>query len=212
MRPYVIVNCAMSIDGKIALPTKVQTKISNAKDLCRVHQLRNKCDAILVGVNTILTDNPVLTVKRKYVKKPKNPVRIVLDSRGRIPGDVKVLDSKADTIIVTTEQCTRKIKGVEMIRCGEKKVDIEKLLPILYKKGIKRLLVEGGGAIIWSFLKGGLVDELSVFIGSMVIGGTSSPTMAGGEGAQSLGEVIPLKLKKFERLGDGVLLEYKVRG
>ncbi len=206
----VIINCAMSVDGKIALPSRKQTKISSEEDMKRVHELRNSLDAILVGIGTILSDDPKLTVKEEYVKKPRNPIRVVLDSKGRTPENAQVLNSSAETIIVTAEGLERKIEGAEVIGCGKNEVDLHKLMGILEEKGIKSLLVEGGESVIWSFLKEKLADELYIYIGSMIIGGQSSPTPAGGEGAGSFEEIIPLKLNATGRIGNGVLLKYSI--
>ena len=206
----VIVNCAMSADGKIALRSRKQTQISNEPDKRRVHRLRNSADAILVGVETILSDNPKLTVNPKYVKSPRNPVRIVLDSRGRTPTHALVLDGRARTIIVTNEATRAKFPNAEMIRCGKKEVDLKKLMPLLEKRGIKKLLVEGGSRVIWSFLNSRIADEVYLFVGSMVIGGDEAPTPAGGEGAPDERSIVSLKLKDAKVVGNGILLTYKV--
>ncbi|MEM3444343.1 MAG: 2,5-diamino-6-(ribosylamino)-4(3H)-pyrimidinone 5'-phosphate reductase [Thermoplasmata archaeon] len=207
---YIIVNCAMSVDGKIALKTKRQTRISSAEDIARVHQLRNSVDAILVGIGTVLADDPKLTVNEKYVQCPKQPIRIVLDSSGRTPENAQVLQGPAKTIIVTAEECRRQIGNAMMLRCGKGKVDVVRMVEELEKLGIKRMLVEGGGTVIWEFLSRRLVDEMNVYVGSIVIGGKDAPTVADGEGAGSLEDVIRLKLQGIERLGDGVLLRYLV--
>ena len=206
----VILNCAMSADGKIALPTRRQTRISNPEDLERVHRLRNGVDAILVGIGTILADDPKLTVSEKYISEPSHPLRIVLDSKGRTPPSAEVLKGDAKTLIVTAENCSKEFPGAKVVRLGEDRVDIHRLLDFLSSNGIKNLLVEGGGEVMWSFLNRGLADEISIFVGSMIIGGSDSPTLAGGEGADSLDNVRRLALKDCERLGDGVLLRYEV--
>ena len=210
MPPHVIINCAMSADGKIALPSRKQTRISNQQDMKRVHELRNKCDAILVGIGTVLSDDPKLTVKESIVPNPKQPIRIVLDSKGRIPRDAEVLNSTSQTIVVVSERCTRVIEDIETIVCGKEEVDLPSLMGILDKRGIETLLVEGGEAVIWSFLNHRIAHELYVFIGSMVIGGNNSPTPAGGCGAESEDDIIPLHLTSVEKLGDGILLHYGV--
>ena len=206
----VIVNCAMSADGKIALKTRRQTKISNEEDRRRVHRLRNSCDAILVGIGTVLRDDPTLTVSAKYVKRPRHPIRIVLDSTGRTPKDAMVLDGTSKTIVVTNEHCRKTFRNADVIRCGKRFVDLGKLLNILEKRGIQKLLVEGGSRVIWSFLKSRLADEVRLFIGSMVIGGDKAPTPAGGEGAESEKTIVELRLKSSEVIGDGILLTYEV--
>ncbi len=206
----VIINCAMSADGKIALKSRQQTDISNEADKKRVHELRSSVDAVLVGVGTVLADDPKLTVKQKYVPDAKNPVRIVLDSKGRVPPDAQVLTTEARTIVVTAEECSTVLPNAEMVRCGRGRIDIARLLPILKEKGIDSILVEGGAEVIWSFLKSRLADELILFVGSIVIGGDTSPTPAGGEGVASREEAVELKLKEATAIGDGVLLRYEV--
>lgn len=205
-----IINCAMSADGKIALKSRRQTKISDEQDKKRVHELRNSVDAILVGVDTVLSDDPKLTVKEKYVKNPKHPIRIVLDSDGRTPTDALVLNGAAKTIIVTNERCGKTFPNAEVIRCGKKDVDIERLVPELERRGIRKMLVEGGSKVIWSFLRTRIADEVCIFIGSMVIGGESAPTPAGGPGAEDEKGIVHMRLKDAEVLGSGVLVKYEV--
>jgi 2,5-diamino-6-(ribosylamino)-4(3H)-pyrimidinone 5'-phosphate reductase len=206
----VIVNCAMSADGKIALRTRRQTKISNEEDKRRVHKLRNSADAILVGIETVLSDDPKLTVNEKFVRFPRHPVRIILDSTGRTPKTALVLNGASPTVIVTNKRCKKTFPNAETIRCGKDEVDLKRLLPILEKRGIKTLLVEGGSKVIWSFLETRLADEINMFVGSMVIGGEESPTAAGGEGAASEKMMVELRLLDMKALGSGVLLRYKV--
>ena len=206
----IMLNCAMSVDGKIALPTRQETKISNREDLERVHRMRNGVDAVLVGIGTILTDDSKLTVGEKYAKVVKQPLRIVLDSNGRTPPTARVLDDKAKTLIVTNELCSKTFPGHDVARFGKDRVDLKALVGHLEKSGIRTLLIEGGETVMWSFFKEGLVDEMSLFIGSMIIGGKISPTLAGGEGFGSLEEVTHLRCVGCDRLGDGVLLRYEV--
>lgn len=206
----VIINCAMSADGKIALKTRRQTKISNELDKSRVHKLRNSSDAVLVGIETVLSDDPKLTVNPKYVKRPKHPLRIVLDSYGRTPRKALVLNGASPTLIVTNDRCEKSFTNAEVIRCGKDDVDIKKLLQVLERRGIEKLLVEGGSKVIWSFLKSRLADEVYLFVGSMVIGGEKSPTPAGGEGASSEKNLVALRLISARALGNGVLLRYEV--
>jgi len=206
MKPKVIVNVAMSADGKIALPDRSEVKISGEEDFKRVHELRNDVDAILVGIGTVLADDPKLTVKDRFVEDPKHPLKVVLDSKGRTPKDAKLF-RKGDFLIATTKE----IDQDGWIKCGDgKKVDLSKLMKILEKKGIESVLVEGGGEVIYSFLKERLVDEYYVFVGSMVIGGRNSPTPADGVGAQDIDDIISLKLFDHQTLDDGMLLKYRV--
>ena len=209
MRPRVIINAAMSVDGKIALADGHGVRISNEEDLRRVHELRAEIDAILVGIGTVLKDDPKLTVKAEYATG-RNPLRVVLDSGGRTPPDAKVLDASAPTLIVTSADCDRTFKHAEVLRCGKDDVDLRALLDPLQARGIGSVLVEGGSTVIWAFLREGLADEVRVFVGSVVLGGASAPTLAGGEGAGSIDEAARLRLDRVERLGDGVLLVYTV--
>ena len=206
----VILNCAMSADGKIALPSRKQTRISNEEDMERVHILRNRADAILIGIGTVLADDPKLTVSEKYVSNPHRPLRIVLDSKGRTPRNANVLKGSSKTIIATSESCKKVFDGAETVRLGKKQVDIGALLRYLKGRGVETLMVEGGETVMWSFLRDGFADELTVFVGSMIIGGKKSPTLAGGKGFESLDAVRKLLLKSCEKLGDGALLRYEV--
>ena len=151
-RPYVIINCAISADGKLALPIRKQTKISSKEDMKRVYELRSQCDAIIVGVSTIIADDPGLVVKFDGKLAEKQPLRIVLDTQGRIPDGAEVLDERAPTLIAIGKDCSREFTGVDTFICGEAKIDLEALLEELHSRGIKKLLVEGGGETLWSFI------------------------------------------------------------
>ena len=214
-RPHVTINCAMSADGKIALPNRKQLRISGDEDIKRMYNLRNDSDAVLVGIGTILSDDPKLTVKEKYVKNPKQPLRVVLDSKCRTPKDALVLNDIAKTLIITKKGNEKQFeyKHVEVVGCktdNEGYIDIECVLDLLSQKGVKKLLVEGGSTIIWSFLKKKLVDELFIYIGPYVIGGKDTPTVADGCGIKNENELLSLKIENVKRLGKGVLVKYKV--
>jgi 2,5-diamino-6-(ribosylamino)-4(3H)-pyrimidinone 5'-phosphate reductase len=208
-KPYVIINCAISVDGKLALPIRKQTKISSREDMDRVYELRSQCDAVIVGVNTILADDPGLVVKKDGKLAERQPLRVVLDTKGRTPENAEVLDERAKTIIAVGEESTRNWQEVESIVCGKDKIDLKLLLEELSKRGIKKVLVEGGGEVIWSFLSEKIVDELFVFMGSMVIGGRGSPTLADGKGAQTVEDIIKLDLIESTKMDGGVLFHYK---
>ena len=206
MRPRVLVNVAMSADGKIALPDRSEVKISGEEDFERVHKIRNRVDAILVGIGTVLADDPKLTVKEKYVEEPDHPLKVVLDSEGRTPGDAQLFD-KGEWLIATTEDVDRE----GWIRCGESgRVDLNLLMDELQERGVEEILVEGGGETISSFFEEGLVDEFTVFVGSLVIGGRDAPTPVDGEGAEEIGDTVELRLFGFEEMDDGILLKYEV--
>lgn len=207
MRPRVIVNMAMSADGKIALPDRTEVKISGEEDFKRVHELRNNVDAILVGIGTVLADDPKLTVKEKFVEAPSHPLKVILDSKGRTPQDAQLFD-EGEYLIATTEEVDKE----GWVRCGDgDRVDLKKLLDILGERDVRDILVEGGGEVVYSFIKEKLVDEIYLFVGSMIIGGSAAPTPADGEGAGTLEEIVDLELVDFRELDDGILLHYKVR-
>ena len=204
MRPFIHVNCAMSADGKIAGVNRKQVRISSDEDKQRVKNLRRQYDAILVGIGTVLADDPHLTVKG--LDYDENPVRIIIDPRGRTPNEALVLNGAAPTIILTDDYCERTWPNAEVIRCGTP-FDLSFAMERIAESGIENILVEGGGETIASFFKNRMVDRYTVFIGSMVIGGRIAPTPVDGDGWISEGGV-RLELKNTEVLGDGVLLTY----
>ena len=206
MFPEIILNCAASADGKIALPDRKKVILSNKEDFERVHKLRTECDAILVGIGTVIEDNPKLTARNS---KGKNPTRIILDTNFRIPKDANVFDGESKTIVAVGENTSvKEDKNIEIIKCGFKEVDLLKLLPELKSRGIDKILVEGGETVMWSFLEKKLFDKLYIFISNIVIGGTKTPTIAGGYGSKDVTNILKLEVKNAEIMGNGVLIEY----
>jgi 2,5-diamino-6-(ribosylamino)-4(3H)-pyrimidinone 5'-phosphate reductase len=216
-RPHIIINCAMSADGKIALPTGKQMRISSDEDMKRMYHLRNNCDAVLVGSGAVLSDDPKLTVKEKYVESVNQPIRIVLDSQCKTPVNALVVDEKSRTIIFTDirYQCDKKYKNnVEIIPVNKDEngyLDLYEILNILNKKGIHSLLVEGGGTIIWNFIQSSLVDDLYVYIAPMIIGGKQTPTMVDGRGINDMKNIIQLRIIDIKKIGEGMLVHYKIK-
>jgi len=212
-RPYVILSAAMTLDGKIGKNT-TKIKLSSKKDKIRVHRLRAKVDGILIGKNTLDADNPTLSVR---YTRGKNPVRILLDSRGTIKSSSKIIQScnKIPTIVATTSLISKKNLlrlekfPLEVIKCGKTSVDILRLLKILHKKRIKKILLEGGGTINWSFLKRGLVDELIITIAPYILGGSDSVTLVEGSGFKSIFSMKKLKLRKIQKIGNEIVVYYK---
>lgn len=211
-RPRVILSAAMSLDGKIATKTG-DSELSSKQDKVRIHKLRSKVDAILVGSNTVKRDDPLLTVR--YVKG-KNPLRIVLDSKATINQKSQIIRTckKIPTIIAVSKKASRqnisKLKKhpLEIMVIGENRVNIKSLLKSLSKKKIKTLLVEGGGTVNWEFIKLGLVDELIVTITPYLIGGQNAITLVEGEGFSHIHKSTKLKLKKICQLGNEIVLNY----
>lgn len=205
MKPYIQINCAMSADGKIAGEDRRQVTISSVEDKERVKQLRRDSDAILVGIGTVIADDPHLTVKD--LDYDTNPIRIILDPKGSTPDSALVLDERAPTIIVTLKSCEREWDCEEIIRTGVETIDLKDLMEQLYEMGIDKLLVEGGGETISSFFRAGLVDRYTVFVGGLIIGGSKSPTPVDGEGWIS-DQGMSMVLERSERLGNGILMDF----
>jgi 2,5-diamino-6-(ribosylamino)-4(3H)-pyrimidinone 5'-phosphate reductase len=211
-RPWVILSAAISLDGKIASKNG-DSKLSSKQDKVRIHKLRSKVDAILVGSNTIKRDNPELTVR--YVKG-KNPIRIILDSQGKINLNSKIVKTskKIPTIIAVSKKATKKnilkLKkhAIEVIVTGENRINIKNLLKKLTMIKIKTILVEGGGSVNWEFIKEGLVDEIIITVSPYLIGGINAISFVEGEGFSKIHQSPKLKLKKITQLGNEVILHY----
>ena len=153
MRPYVILNAAMTLDGKIA--TQIgSSNISGKEDLKRVHELRKECDAIMVGIGTVMADDPRLTVHKIDAYPEDNPVRVVVDSKCRTPESARITNKDARTIIaganeykddfiVSDRYETFKKRGVDFFFSGDKRVDLSLLMSYLHEEGINKLMLEG---------------------------------------------------------------------
>lgn len=211
-RPHVILSAAISIDGKIA--TRLgDSKLSSKKDKIRLHRLRSKVDAILVGKNTIDRDDPLLTVR--YVKG-KNPTRIILDSQGTISVNSKILQTcnKVPTIIAVSKKISKvnlqKLKRfpVEIIMTGENSVNIKSLMNNLNKRKINTVLVEGGGTINWQFIQNNLFDEILITITPFIIGGIDAITFVQGRGFDKIIKSPRLRLNTIKRLENYLVLHY----
>ena len=208
MDTKIVINCAMSADGKIALPDRSQIRLSNKEDMERVNKLRKESDAILVGIGTVIEDNPRLIIKNNK-NLSTNPVRVVLDTNGRTPINSNVLDDKSRTIIAVGNHFAGEIPGnSEVVKCGDEQIDIELLMEKLYERGLKNILVEGGENVLWSFLNQNLFDEINIFVASLIVGGAKTPTVAGGSGFTNKIDTLQLKLKEAEKIGNGILLKY----
>ncbi|KAF5089087.1 2,5-diamino-6-ribosylamino-4(3H)-pyrimidinone 5'-phosphate reductase [anaerobic digester metagenome] len=214
MRPYVILNSAMTLDGKIATRTG-SSEISGHEDLIRVHRIRKKVDAIMVGINTVLADDPRLTVHKIPSKPSDNPLRVVVDSRARTPTDFRVLKDDAPTLIAVSESADPKNvealkENVDVVFCGDKRVDLQCLMAELHERGVKTLMLEGGSTLNYSMLIQGLVDEIRVCIAPMIAGGVDAKTLVDGEGVDHMKDAVNLEFKKSYSLGKDLVVEYHV--
>lgn len=204
----------MTLDGKIATKTG-SSEISGREDLIRVHNLRKEMDAIMVGINTLLADDPRLTVHKIDAEPEDNPVRIVVDSYARTPLNFRILNDDAPTIIAAAENADPKKvedlkKKATVLKCGKNRVDLKLLLEELSRIGINTLMLEGGSTLNYSMLENGLVDEVRVCIAPMIVGGAQSKTLVGGEGIDQMKDAIKLKLIKSYSLGHDLILEYNL--
>ena len=216
-----VVNAAMSADGKLSSRRREQIAISGPEDFDRVDALRAESDAVMVGVGTVLADDPHLTLDdadrqadRLERDGAAHPARVVADSRARTPTDARILDDAATTYVLVAERAPKdrieqlEAAGARLVTAGEERVDLTAALLALEREGVEQLMVEGGGELIFSLFDAGLVDELRAFVGPTVIGGRDAPTLADGEGFVS--EFPELELADVARVDDGVLLRYVV--
>ena len=220
MRPYVILNAAMTLDGKIASRTG-SSEISGKEDLVRVHKLRKEVDGIMVGINTVLADDPRLTVHKIQSKKENNPIRVVVDSKARTPLNSRVLNNDAKTILAISnsaknestskKKCESLMKVANVFFCGDNEVDLKVLMEYLYENGVKTLMLEGGSTLNFSMIKEGLIDEIKIAIAPMVVGGKTAKTLFDGEGFDYMSEAMKLDLKNSFSLGKDLILEYDVK-
>jgi len=178
----------------------------------------------MVGIGTVLADDPSLTIKSEERRKRRvaegkseNPARIVVDSKARIPltADVFKKGVGKRIVVVSKSAPADKVEALkdkaEVIVAGEEEVDLPEMARELKKRGIGRLMVEGGATLNWAMASAGLVDEISVFVGNLLIGGKTAPTFMDGEGISERSEAVELDLEKCERMDEGVVLTWRVR-
>jgi len=222
-RPLVIAKFAASLDGKIAATSGDSRWVSGRQTLAWSHELRTRIDAIAVGVNTVLVDDPQLTARPgdpsassgQAGMHERQPLRIVVDSRGRTPREAKSLGCGVPALVATTEasspQWREQIEGtgaqVEVLPADAGgRVDLPALLDLLGARGVLSLLVEGGGVLLGSFFDQRLVDKVHAVIAPMIIGGATAPIAVAGEGASRMADALRLRDVTWERLGDDILV------
>lgn len=213
-RPHVVINAGMTLDGKIASVAR-DVKISCKEDLERVHEIRKGVDAIMVGINTVLLDDPRLTIHKIPGSPGENPLRVAVDSLARTPLDARILNNEAKTVIGVSS-AAKKVnisklkKRAHVFVSGKDKVDLTCLMDELYKLNVRTLLLEGGGTLNWGMLEKNLVDEVKVAISPTIIGGMDAVTLVEGDGFAKISKGVKLKLKKHYGLGRDLILEYEV--
>ena len=216
-RPFVLAKYAMTLDGKIAARTGDSRWVTGAAARACVHRLRAQVDAVMVGVGTVLADNPALTARPdEFGGEPaaRQPLRIVVDSRGRTPLEARVLDGSAPTLIATTaladpeRRAAFKVRGAEVLvlPAADGRVDLKALLEELGRRQVAWVLAEGGSRLLGSLFDGGLVDRVLAFIAPKVIGGGEAPGPVGGGGRARMAEAVRLTDVEIERLGEDLLV------
>ena len=212
-KPFVVLKAAMTLDGKIATATGQSKWITNEISRAYGYKLRDIYDGIMVGINTVIEDNPMLTAR---VDGRKNPIRIVVDSSLKIDINANVVQDKAaKTIVATTDKANKdkilklQAQDVDVIvvdKDENDKVDIEKLLDILGQQNICSILVEGGATLNGSFVAKKLVDKVYFFIAPKIIGGKEAKTPVAGTGILNLQEALALKDIQIEKLEEDILI------
>ncbi len=218
--PFGILKTAITLDGKIATYSGDSKWITNEKSREYVHKLRHKVSAIMVGINTVLKDNPYLNT-RLVEGNGLDAARVIVDSTARIPLDANVLNMKssARTIIATTEMASKQKleeledKGADMIVCPlvNNRVDLSYLIKELGERGIDSILIEGGSALNYSAIEAGIVDKVIAFIAPKLIGGRDAKTPIGGLGKEFMKDALHLRIAELQRFGDDIMIEAYIR-
>lgn len=215
-KPFCTLKSAITLDGKIATHTGDSKWISNKKSREIVHELRQKYSGILVGINTVIKDDPMLNVRLKGIKDVSHPTRIIVDSRLRIPMKSKVLNNLKEikTVIATTkyadEEKIEKLKsiGAKVIICKDlnNRVDLKDLMDKIVDT-VDSILIEGGGSIAYSALESGIVDKVDVFIAPKIFGGISSKGFIGGIGVEKVDDAFEVRDMKIRDVDGDIYLQ-----
>lgn len=213
--PYIIMKMAMSIDGKTASYTGDSKWISNEKSRLNAHFTRKRVAAIMAGINTVLSDDPMLNCR---CPEPSNPIRVICDSNLRIPLDCNIMRTTCEipTIIATVSNNSEKIgqienMGAEVVITSGKRVNLEELMVELGRRGIDSVLVEGGAELNFSLLKTGLVNKLQVYIAPKIIGGSCAKSAVGGKGVSLVRDSFIFDNPYITRFDDDILIEYNAK-
>jgi diaminohydroxyphosphoribosylaminopyrimidine deaminase / 5-amino-6-(5-phosphoribosylamino)uracil reductase len=208
-QPYVTLKSAMSLDGKIATVTGESQWITGEEARKDVHHFRHRHDAILVGVNTVIKDNPSLTTRLE--SGGKNPIRVILDTSLRTPLEARIVnDGLAETIIITGSNASsdsiKKFtdKGIQIISMDTPQIEILEMLKKLGNHGITSLYVEGGAEVHGSFLKAKAFQQVITYIAPKLIGGKTAPASFGGEGIEVLADTVALDIKEVTKMGQDI--------
>ncbi len=213
--PFVIFKYAMTIDGKIATIDNASRWITGEESRKIVHRLRSRMSSVMVGVDTVIFDNPLLNV-RLPGKPGRLPLKVIADSRLRIPLEAKVLENDPQLcLIATTEKADNKKileirrRGSQVLVCPSKddRIDLPFLFEHLGKMDISGVLLEGGSTLAFSALKEGMVDKVMAFVAPKILGGATAPTPVGGMGIPGMEDALALRDLKVRKVGEDLLIE-----
>ena len=220
--PFITAKYAMSLDGKIATASGDSKWVTGIRSRLLVQELRKKCDAILVGINTVLSDDPQLTCRDESGDPlERQPLRVVLDSKCRFPKDSRMIHEPGETLVITGSDATEhaitglRSVGVNVIQSNSRSnghLDWDTVLNLLGQNNIVNLLVEGGSSVLGSLFDGGWVDKVYAFIAPKIIGGETSLTPIGGIGVKSMDVSWHLNKTSWELVGqDWLVIGYPTR-
>ncbi len=216
-KPYVALKYAMTADGKIATVAGASKWITGEEARNHAHGLRNRYAAILVGINTVLADNPMLNCR---LEGGVNPLRIVLDSSLRIPAECQLVQTAREIpllVVCGNASAEKKAEleglGVEVLPLPgtDGRPDLKALTSELGKRGIDSLLIEGGSQVHYSALKAGIVNHIYSYVAPKIFGGARALGPVSGDGVEQVAEAFPLQVVGTQNLGDDILIEYEVK-
>ena len=217
--PFVIWKTALSLDGRAAARDGTSRWISGPEARADAHRLRAWADAVVVGVGTVLADDPALTVRDAPAPGAATPLRVAVDSSGRLPADGRLFDGSAPTIVVTTEAAPERRRaewqgaGAEVMVCDPDPrggVSLPALLSSLGKRDVQGVLLEGGPTLAWSAVRDGLVDRVVLYLAPILVGGAGAPGALAGAGFAPISEALGLDLVSAERVGADLRVEADV--
>jgi diaminohydroxyphosphoribosylaminopyrimidine deaminase/5-amino-6-(5-phosphoribosylamino)uracil reductase len=218
-RPFVVLKSAASLDGKTAAADGTSQWITSEESRADAQRLRAWADAIVVGSRTVTDDDPALTVRDPRFAEARAPVRVIVDSGGRVPADLRVFDGTAPTLVATTDRApearlaTWQTAGADVVvveRDAAGGVSLAALLDDLGKRDLQGVLVEGGATLAWSFVRDDLVDRFVAYLAPVVIGGRAAAPIVGGGGFAPVAAARRVEFERIERIGPDLKVEARV--
>ena len=211
--PFVTAKFAMSLDGKVATATRQSQWISSEESRRMAHQLRAENDAVIVGIGTALADNPRLTTRDVAEPPDRQPLRVIVDSQGRLPASSAMLKEPGHTLVATASVASERLQaiktaGADVVSLAGpgNRVDLPALLRLLGERDVTSVLLEGGPELIGSLFDLRLVDKVVAFVAPVVIGGQSAPSPVGGQGAAGLAEALQLRDIEYHQVGPDMMV------